>query len=311
MAYLGDIRENSIGLNGELWESDNRIEERSYWNGAYIDLCDLPAEEYSKTIFTTNGSTSEDKPTIKNKPMTLEIVDGDVVVTYSGAIVSDLYVSVSYDGGAVKTIKLSVGTVGASGIAFGLNGVTSIDAYGIGGTEADAVNEKKTFQDEEFKYQINYIKPDNNPMAYNLALMKGEIETLSNDELINKLKKATSIPMVDKSGSEVFVADIKPIAVVGLADMNPLQMTEALIANAQDIVIISDKPIIDILAASTNDSIIDGWKKKSGKITMNGVSYEIWYKTANDTELSAIYDPSVSDAIISIPQDSITFVIKY
>ena len=63
MSYLGDIRENSIGPNGELWEGDNRIEERHYWNGAFIDLCNLSAEDYAKTIFMTNGGGSSDTPT--------------------------------------------------------------------------------------------------------------------------------------------------------------------------------------------------------------------------------------------------------
>ena len=50
MAYLGDIRENSISPEGIIWENDNRKDARHYWNGALVDLCDLPGEDYAKTI---------------------------------------------------------------------------------------------------------------------------------------------------------------------------------------------------------------------------------------------------------------------
>lgn len=312
MAYLGDIRENSIGPNGELWEGDNRIEQRHYWNGAYIDLCDLPAEDYAKTIFVTNGSaSSDDDITIPIKKITIEIVDGDIVVTYSGAIVSDMYVSVSYNNGESKTMMLRAGTNGGSGVSFGLRNVTSVEGYGIGATETDAVNEKKKFQDDEFKYEIDYIAPIVYPMAYHLALMKGDILYLSDDELMARLEYGENIPMLNADGSEIFTASIEPLPVEGLAEMNPAQITNELLANSQDIVITSDKPIVDILAASTNDSVIEGWHKRDTKITVDGVAYEIWYKTANDTELSAIYDPVVTDAVISVPKDSITYIIKY
>ena len=72
MTYLGDIRENRFGPNGELWEEDNRIEGRHYWNGAFIDLCGLSAEDYAKTIFVTSGSGSSDTPSKQNNPITIQ-----------------------------------------------------------------------------------------------------------------------------------------------------------------------------------------------------------------------------------------------
>lgn len=320
MSYLGDIRENSIGPNGELWEGDNRIEKRHYWNGAYIDLCNLPGEEYSKTIFVTNGSgsgsgsdsnTGDTTPTIQTKAMSLEIVNGDAVVMFAGTAASDMYVAISYNGVEQYTLKIEKGTSGASGIQFGLGGVTSIEKYGIGGSEIDALAGKKTYQDEEFKYQITFNAPVVFPVAYQIAAMKGHIDTMTDEEVLESISVIDSITMESESTSETFVADIKPIAIEGLAEMSPAEITEVLLNNAQDIIIITDREVVDILAASTNDSVIEGWNKRGHDAIIDGVAYHVWYKTANDTELSAVYDPAVPEAAIDIPEDSITYIIKY
>lgn len=312
MSYLGDIRENSIGLNGEIWESDNRIETRHYWNGAYIDLCDLPAEDYAKTIFVTNGGGSNDGPVTPTvKAITLEIIDGDVVITYPGALTSDMYVAISYNNGKNFSKMLATGTIGSSGVNMGLNDVMTIERYGIGVTEADAYNEKKTFQDDEYKYQINYEKPMTMPVAYQLSLMKGEIDMLSDEELIAHMEKVDGLGMKNEFETEPFVAVIQPQPVEGLAEMSASEMTAALIAASQDIVIVTDKKIIDILAVSTNDSVIDGWNNRVNDLMVDGVAYHVWYKRAKNTELSAVYDPAVPEAVIDVPQESITFIIKY
>lgn len=312
MSYLGDIRENSIGPNGEIWEADNRIETRHYWNGAYIDLCDLPAEDYAKTIFVTNGSGSDgDVPVLTVKTMTLEIEGGDVVITYSGALTSNMYVAISYNEGQTFSKMLTIGTVGSSGVNMGLSDVTSIEGYGIGVTETDAYNEKKTFQDDEYKYQIIYEKPMTMPVAYQLSLMKGEIDILSDEELIAHMEKVEELGMKDETETEAFVAVIEPQAVEGLAEMSATEMTAALIAASQDIIIITDKEVVDIIAVSTNDSVIESWNKRTDDLVIDGVTYHIWYKRAQNTELSAVYDPTVPGAVIDVPKDSITFIIKY
>ena len=312
MAYLGDIREKSIGPNGELWEGDNRIETRYYWNGAYIDLCDLPVEEYARTIFMTSGSSSpEVGPQVQSKVMTLEIVDGDIILSYSGAIASDLYVSITYNGNMTKTMMIAMGTNGSSGISMGVSDAVAVDAFGIGGTESDAIAEKKSFQDDSFKYQITYVAPVKLPIAYSLVLMKGEVEYLTDNELISRLSETANIPMVDGENSQSFTPVIKAVPVEGLENMNPVQITQALMDSAQDIIILTDKTVKDIVMASTNVSVIEGWKMRNGKLDIDGVKYDIWYKTANDTELSAVYDPSNPEISIDIPQDSITFIIKY
>ena len=312
MAYLGDIREQSIGPNGELWEGDNRIEKRYYWNGAYIDLCDLPVEEYARTIFVTSGSSSpEVGPQVQSKVMTLEIVDCDIILTYSGAIASDLYVSVTYNSNMTKTIMIPMGTNGGSGVSMGITDAVSVDGFGIGGNESEAIAEKKSFQDDSFKYQITYTPPVKLPVAHSLVLMKGEVEYLTDSELISRLDETVNIPMVDESGSQSFTPTIKAIAVEGLGNMNPMEVSQVLIDNAQDIIILTDKEIKDIVMASTSVSVIEGWKKREGKLNIEGIDYYVWYKTAQDTELSAVYDPSNPEISIEIPQDSITFIIKY
>ena len=312
MAYLGDIRENSIGPNGQLWEGDNRIEERYYWNGAYIDLCDLPGEDYAKTIFVTNGSGSSDNPTIKVKQLTLEIVDGDIVITFAGATTSDMYVGVMYNNGKEHTLKIEKNTMGGSGLHFGImETVEVINEFGIGLTEADALNDKKTFQDEEFKYQINYNEPIVYPVAYQLVLEKGQIDDLTNEEILSHIEKIEKLPMSGEKESEVFTADIKPMPVEGLGSMNATELTDILLEKSQDLIIITDKEIKDIVAASTNDSVIDGWFKKENDLLINKVPYHIWIKRAKSTELSAIYDPSDPEMVIEVEKDSITYIIYY
>ena len=316
MSYLGDIRENSIGPNGELWEADNRIEERHYWNGAYIDLCNLPGEDYAKTIFMTNdsgpGTGGDDPtPTIPVKSITLEIIEGDVVMMFAGTLSSDLYVSVSYNGNDEYTMKIEKSTSGASGIAFGLRNVKTVEKYGIGSTEKEALNGNKNYQDEEYKYQISFTEPVLIPVAYHISVKQGHIEDMSDEDIINLVKTTEKIEMVDHTQTESFVAEIEPIAVDGLANMNASELTQVLIDNSQDIVIITDKEVVDIIAASTRDSVIDGWVKRENDVIVDGVVYHVWYKRANDTELSAVYDPMVPEAVIEIPEDSITFIIKY
>jgi hypothetical protein len=111
--------------------------------------------------------------------------------------------------------------------------------------------------------------------------------------------------------TKVFVSKIEPIAVEGLAGMDAIELTQVLLDNAQDIVIVTDREIVDILAASTSDSVLDGWSRRGHDVVVDGVTYHVWYKRANDTELSAVYDPIVPEAVIEIPEDSITFIIKY
>ena len=312
MAYLGDIRENSIGPNGEIWESDNRVEERYYYNGMFIDLCGLSPEDYAKTIFVTNGSSNNDTPNVKTKQVTLNIVNGDVVVTFAGAATSDMYVGITYNGGKEHTLKIEKDTMGGSGLSFGIEEtVESINEFGIGLSESDALNDKKTFEDDEFKYQINYNAPIVYPVAYQLVLMKGEIDNLSNEELVSHIEKIEKLPMNGEKESEVFVADVKPIPVEGLGNMNAEELTEVLLANAQELLIVTDKEIKDIVAASTNDSVIDGWFKKENDLIINEIPYHIWVKRPTSTELSAIYDPTDTEMKIEIEKDSITYIIYY
>lgn len=52
MAYMKDPRENCFDLDEHaIWEMDNRKEARYVWNGAVIDLCDMPIDEYMKNPF--------------------------------------------------------------------------------------------------------------------------------------------------------------------------------------------------------------------------------------------------------------------
>lgn len=315
MAYLGDIRENSIGPNGQLWEGDNRVEEHYYYNGMYIDLCGLPVEDYCKTIFVTDGSNTSggDTPTIKVKNITLEIVNGDIVISYPGSVKTDLYVGVMYNDGKEQTIKIPVDTLGGSGINFGIEEeVTSVSEFGIGLTEGDALNDKKTLQDEEFKYQIVYNAPIVYPVAYQLTLMKGHIENMTEDEIISHLEKVEKLPMEDDKKSEVFTAKVEPIPVEGAKNMTVEELNRIFLESAQDLIIVTDKEIKDIVSSQTKDSVFEGWNKREEDLTIDNVVYHIWIKRAVSTELSSIYDPlDIEWKTGEIDKNSITFIIQY
>ena len=125
MAYLGDIRENSISPEGIIWENDNRKDARYYWNGAFIDLCDLPGEDYAKTIFVTSGSGSNEPSTPSKQKNSITIQEteymndnGEMFYAYKAVakqvVTSEVIIEMSISnqiGGAEKiTIKIPVGS---------------------------------------------------------------------------------------------------------------------------------------------------------------------------------------------------------
>ena len=292
MAYLKDIRENSIGEAGKLWEADNRVEERYYWNGAYIDFCDLPPEEYGKTIFVTSGDNST-APSIKNKNMVLSVTtDGDLQIDFSGSLTSALFISVTYNNGVddvVITKDFPAGT--ANPLKFGLTDAVSVGQYGIGTTEDAAIAGNKSYQDDEYKYQITYKAPVVYPIAYFTSLPKGAILTMSDDDIRASLLALDTIDMASEVQSIEFVATLTPID-IPLNEWESLTMpqkSDKLIAVGQDSIIVTDKEIISIANALANIEEFSVWTKKAGTIDIDGKAFSIWYKTPNDTEMTKVH----------------------
>ena len=302
MAYLGDIRENSISPEGIIWENDNRKDARYYWNGAFIDLCDLPGEDYSKTVFVTNVSSSETKVT---NPITVQYIkyineNTEEVYAYKAVakqpVTSDVVVDliVRDEFGAEQTIKMTI-----------TNGTTTSETLPTNTSILMAppkivTSDYNPKSDDKFNYDA--VLPKETPilpMAYSIEMIAGNIDTISDDELISMLKEAGEIQMKNEVTSEKFLIDFTPIAVEGLSSMSAIEMTEALIANSQDIIIVTDKKIKSIeQSAAGGINEISLWTKRPNKLNIDGVEFTVWYKRdVGQTSQSKVYDPVTNQIV--------------
>lgn len=302
MAYLGDIRENSISPEGIIWENDNRKDARYYWNGAFIDLCDLPGEDYSKTVFVTNVSSSETKAT---NPITVQYIkyineNNEEVYAYKAVakqpVTSDVVVDliVRDELGAEQTIKMTI-----------TNGTTTSETLPTNTSILMAppkivTSDYNPKSDDKFNYDA--VLPKETPilpMAYSIEMIAGNIDTISDDDLISMLKERGEIQMKNEVTSEKFLIDFTPIAVEGLSSMSAIEMTEALIANSQDIIIVTDKKIKSIeQSAAGGINEISLWTERPNKLNIDGVEFTVWYKRdVGQTSQSKVYDPVTNQIV--------------
>lgn len=305
MAYLGDIRENRVGPNGEFWESDNRIEERHYYNGMFIDLCNLPAEEYTKTIFVTSGSTSTDDTSKTKNVMSVRETKG--INSYgvevhgyqafatkpvASRMVIKMKVQDSFDG--EEDIELVI-EEGASESNIYL---TMIDAQMKAPTIITSNYEPKEDDKYEYDTKLPEKEPDY-PMAYSITMLKNDFDAISNDELATKLLESGKVSMKDEKTSEILVVDFtkNSVPVEGFSNMTVPEMDEVLFANAQDIIIVTDRVIKSIAEANTNIPETELWTKRESTINLEGVDFYIWYKREVDgqTAQSSVYDPVTNE----------------
>lgn len=319
MAYLGDIRENSISPEGIIWENDNRKDARYYWNGAFIDLCDIPGEDYAKTIFVTNGSSSSDTPVEPSKAtnaITIEIVkytndNNEEVYAYKAysklSVTSDMSIEfvIRNSENEEETIKLSIKNGSNSSETYPTSVLSNVPQPKV---VTSSFNPK---EDETFKY--NLVLPKEEvvlPMAYTLTLKKGEIDTLNDSELKAKLTENARVSMKDETTSEKFKIELVPIAVDGLSNMTVPEARQAQIDNSQDLIIVTDNNIVSIEQSNAPFNEIDLWTKRNSGITINGTKFTIWYKRdVNDTTQSKVYDP-VTGVIYGADKDK-EYIIYY
>ena len=318
MSYLGDIRENSFGPNGELWEGDNRIEERHYWNGAFIDLCNLSAEDYAKTIFVTSGSESSDTPTKQNNPITVQETEymnesGEIFFAYKAVAKQPVTSEVTIEMSVTKednttekiTIKIPVGANESD--------VVPTSTYKIEGIERPMVNTSNYSPKEDETFKYNTILPEKPiilPMAYSITMLSGKIDTISDDELVEKLIASGKIAMKDTTTSERFTVDFTPIPVDGLETMGVIELTDALINNASDIILVTDKAIKSIEQADVAGiNEIALWTKRNGNVQINGKPYDVWYKRdEGQTSQSKICDSVNAGYVVGAdPRDYIIY----
>ena len=318
MSYLGDIRENSFGPNGELWEGDNRIEERHYWNGAFIDLCNLSAEDYAKTIFVTSGSESSDTPTKQNNPITVQETEymnesGEIFFAYKAVAKQPVTSEVTIEMSVTKednttekiTIKIPVGANESD--------VVPTSTYKIEGIERPMVNTSNYSPKEDETFKYNTILPEKPiilPMAYSITMLSGKIDTISDDELVEKLIASGKIAMKDATTSERFTVDFTPIPVDGLETMGVIELTDALINNASDIILVTDKTIKSIEQADVAGiNELPLWIKREGNVQIEGKSFNVWYKRdEGQTSQSRICDSVNTEYVVGAdPRDYIIY----
>lgn len=308
MAYLGDIRENSISPEGIIWENDNRKDARYYWNGAFIDLCDLPGEDYAKTIFVTSGSGGSDTPVTPSKkqnPITIQevtYVDENGIEYYAykavsrQPVTSDVVIEMTIqdENGEQETIVMTV----PSGKSGSEEQPTRIMMKSPRPKVVTSDHNPK--EDESFEYDaiLPEIEPSL-PKAYSITMLSGNIDLISNEELIEIITKNDDITMKDELTSEKFVINFTPIAVEGLSSMSVKERKEALIANSQDIIIVTDKAIKSIEQADVAGiNEISLWTKRDTSIMIEGVAFTVWYKRdSGQTSQSKIYDPATNEVV--------------
>lgn len=317
MAYLGDIRENSISPEGIIWENDNRKDARYYWNGAFIDLCDLPGEDYAKTIFVTSGSGSNEPstPGKQKNPITVQLTEsvdesGNKVYAYKAIskqpVTSDVIVkmTVQDEFGAEEVIVMTV-NAGSSASAVQPTRVLMMMA-----PPRVVTSDYNPKEDDKFEY--NTILPEEKPvlpMAYSITMISGKIDEISDDELIEKLRENGTVNMKDETTSDKFLVDFTPIAVEGFSSMTIAEKKAALKANSQDIIIVTDKNLKSIEQANaTGINEIEAWTKKENTITFDGTVFTIWYKRdEGQTTQSEIYDPETGEKSIDVSREYIIY----
>ena len=137
-----------------------------------------------------------------------------------------------------------------------------------------------------------------------------QLDTLSNQELINKLIENGEITMKDETTSDKFMVVFTPIAVEGLSSMNAKEMTQALINNSQDIIIVTDKDIKSIEQADVAGiNEINLWVKKDGNLMIEGKPFNVWYKRdEGQTSQSKIFDPETRE---TVGTDNREYIIYY
>ena len=78
-------------------------------------------------------------------------------------------------------------------------------------------------------------------------------------------------------------------------------------ANVQDIIIVTDKPIKNIMTAGVPE--LETWAKRQGNVVIDNVVFDVWYKRdEGQTAQSRVYDPATGE--IS-PDNSVKYIIYY
>lgn len=219
MAYLGDPREGRIGPNGELWEMDNRVEKRYYWNGAYLDLCNMDPKDATNRVVNvrvvdgdisvkaTNKITLSSETVSGNiyqlKAISEKPVDSDIV------IVCD-YTATDSDGKTITgkaTIKMAKGTTEGTTEITGVGTVKTITVdTKVGSSEDSATG--KSYSDDKYKYTVSDLNKEETtsiPMYWGIYPYSKDI----NDVTINVLNGYAEESLYDEYPIEFVIPKVE------------------------------------------------------------------------------------------------------
>lgn len=286
MAYLGDPRENRVGPNGELWEMDNRVEKRYYWNGQYMDLCGIEPEEAMKRVF--NVKIVEDDADKELNNTKLSIAKGEdgvysIKATMDKPVASDITIVANYEivdekgntitGKSVLTIVK--GNAEAESKLEGIDSISSINAtVNIGPNESGATG--KIYTDDDYNYVANdfsHKEEKKIPLYWGLYPYLNDLSALSVNDLAGSAKQVsyTDFPVNDM--------------VIPIADKEYDSLQDAIDASYRIVFALPEKYInsISIIDKSSNNTDV---RETFDVIehSENGIRFLV--RTGENTELS-------------------------
>ena len=290
MAYLGDLREGRFGPNGEIWEMDNRVEKRYYWNGAYTDLCDMEPEEAMKRV--VNVKVVDDDFTKSTNKINISVSTdsgGKYVLkaTSSKAVASDVTVVADYtvvddNGNTISgkvVIKIPTGQKEASAVIENVASMKSMKAnVTVGSSESGATG--KTYTDDTYNYTVSdFSKTEATtiPLYWGIYPYRSNMDDLVINKLENKADKESykdfptvfRLPGIDKdlnSAEEVKDASYRLIYAI------PEEYSEKM------------KIVDDVVNADAGDSFV----KDNRALTVDGKTFALLVREEIDGQLASL-----------------------
>lgn len=220
MAYLGDPREGRIGPNGELWEMDNRVEKRYYWNGAYLDLCNMDPKEATNRVVNVRVVDGDISVKTTNKiTLSLDTVSGNIYqlkAVSEKPVESDIVIICDYtttdsDGKTITgktTIRMEKGATEGTVEITGVGTVKTITVdTKVGSSEENAT--EKSYSDDKYKYTVSDLNDNTQNLIslyYGIYPYKNDLNRITVADLQNKLEQESFedtqvnfvIPGIDK-----------------------------------------------------------------------------------------------------------------
>lgn len=290
MAYLGDLREGRFGPNGEIWEMDNRVEKRYYWNGAYTDLCDMEPEEAMKRV--VNVKVVDDDFTKSTNKINISVSTDSgrkyvLKAVSSKAVASDVTVVADYtvvddNGNTISgkvVIKIPTGQKEASAVIENVASMKSMKAnVTVGSSESGATG--KTYTDDTYNYTVSdFSKTEATtiPLYWGIYPYRSNMDDLVINKLENKADKESykdfptvfRLPGIDKdlnSAEEVKDASYRLIYAI------PEEYSEKM------------KIVDDVVNADAGDSFV----KDNRALTVDGKTFALLVREEIDGQLASL-----------------------